>query len=123
VEEGVTSIGVRNFSDFKNLERVFLPKGLKSIERLAFEGCSKLHQVLLQDGLVKIDTFAFNDCSSLKFLLLPNSIGEMHAMHGTGIDYLDIPDNCKEAYGCNSVIIVSNSTKIIDCDSEHLIHK
>jgi hypothetical protein len=124
VEEGVTSIGDRNFCEFKNLERVFLPKGLKSIGFGAFEGCSKLHQVLLQDGLAKIDSLAFTDCSSLKFLLLPNSIREMHAMYGTEIDYLDIPDNCKEAYGCCSVIIiVSNSTKIIYCDSEHLIHK
>jgi hypothetical protein len=135
VEEGVTSIGDRNFCEFKNLERVFLPKGLKSIEFSAFDGCSKLHQVLLQDGLVKIHASAFSNCSSLKFLLLPNSIREMHQMYSIGIDYLDIPDNCNEVYNdycdknyvchdyCNYVIIASNSTKIIDCDSEHIIHK
>lgn len=59
VEEGVTRICSRNFSDCSNLTEVILPRSLKTIAVAAFENCSSLNTINIPDTVGLIGYAAF----------------------------------------------------------------
>ncbi|MBQ8839885.1 MAG: leucine-rich repeat domain-containing protein [Clostridia bacterium] len=61
----VTTICKNAFKDFKLLESVTLPEGLKYIEDGAFENCYRLTSITLPSTLEAIGENAFNGCYSL----------------------------------------------------------
>ena len=51
-----------------------VPKGVKTISRLAFFEKKVLNEVILPKGLKKIETGAFTDCSNLHTVVIPRSV-------------------------------------------------
>jgi len=86
-EYTVTSIAVNSFSSAKSLEKVWLPKTIKTI-----------------------GTTAFANCTSLKSITLPavETIGA-NAFMQTGLEYLIIPDT---TVSVGATILRNNSTKV-----------
>lgn len=73
VPEGVTAIAGVSFCDASGLEKITLPKTLKSIGYYAFEGCG-FYEVELPEGLERMDEFVFNRCIHLERVTLPASL-------------------------------------------------
>ena len=76
IPEGVTAIGERAFFDMKWVERVYVPKSVKSIAPLAFATCGALKAVLFEQG---------SELESIK----PS------AFAGAGITSIAVPDSVK----------------------------
>lgn len=51
--------------DFKDLEEIEIPEGIKTIGKEAFYGCISLKKVYLPSTLQVIETAAFGDCDNL----------------------------------------------------------
>lgn len=52
--------------EFKDLEEIEIPEGIKEIGKEAFYGCTNLKKVYLPSTLQSIEALAFEDCKSLK---------------------------------------------------------
>ncbi len=74
IEEGVTDIGVRAFSECYMLEKVSLPSSLRLIYPLAFEDCTALKNITIPEGVTAIDLGAFSDCISLTEINIPKTV-------------------------------------------------
>ena len=79
VELGVTSIGVRAFSECENLTNVNLPESVICIRDAAFFDCKALTDVYIPDCVTDIGDSVFSVCRCLKNVSIPGtllSIGE-----------------------------------------------
>lgn len=74
IENGVTSIGNRAFSDCHRLTSVTISESVVSIGIWAFHSCDRLTSVKIPYGVKSIGKSAFRDCSDLKNLAIPNSL-------------------------------------------------
>lgn len=70
----VTTIGKKAFEQNKNIRRLVLSNGLKTIDDYAFTGCSALTAVHTNDGLERIGKYAFLECSRLNGIELPDGL-------------------------------------------------
>lgn len=52
--------------DFKDLEEIEIPEGIKEIGKEAFYGCTNLKKIYLPSTLQVIESAAFDNCGSLK---------------------------------------------------------
>ncbi len=79
-------IGVRDqgFKDQTALTSVGLPKGYKSIGKLAFSGCTSLSNIALCDELLTINDKAFQGCTSLTEIMLPMNVSVLGAQVFSG---------------------------------------
>lgn len=77
VEEGITEIGSRTFSDNDKLQEVQLPSTLKEIPYGCFAYCTSLKEVTISDGTEKIDSHAFSTCAHLKKVVIPASVTDI----------------------------------------------
>ena len=70
VSEGVETIEGNDWSAaFKgclNLQKITLPKSLKTIGDNAFESCESLEEIIIPEAVKKIGSFAFRRCNNLK---------------------------------------------------------
>ena len=73
VPEGVEVIGSNAFSNTR-LKAVILPKSLKVIEELAFNGCGELMALTPLPGLKVIKTGAFKGCFKLPTIIVPETV-------------------------------------------------
>ena len=74
IQDGVTSIGEKAFSQCESLTEVYLPNSLTKIGASAFEGCTSLQSIRLPVRVSSIGDYAFSDCESLSaFQLAPDS--------------------------------------------------
>ena len=74
IQDGVTSIGEKAFSQCESLTEVYLPNSLTKIGASAFIGCTKLQSIRLPAGVSSIGDYAFSDCEKLSaFQLAPDS--------------------------------------------------
>ncbi len=73
VKEGTEVIGDAAFSGCK-IEKIVLPKSLKSIRPYAFSEVFTLKNLVLPEGMEKIDSLAFADFFSLESITIPNSV-------------------------------------------------
>lgn len=74
IEEGVTSIGNRRFTNCTSLTSVKLPNSLESINEGAFFGCSAVKNITIPEKVTDIGYEAFRKCSSLETINIPNSV-------------------------------------------------
>lgn len=118
VENGVTAIGTRAFSDCAGLKSavipdsvtvigdnafwacsgltdIAIPDGVTAIGKNAFWACSGLTGVTIPDGVTCIRDRAFSGCSGLTDVVLPGGltdIGEGAFQNCTGLTGVTIPD-------------------------------
>lgn len=68
----VTEIGIRAFSNCKDVEVIYLPSTLEAIHKYAFEECPNLKKVIFTSSTIKcIRSFAFVSLPQLEDLSLP----------------------------------------------------
>ena len=77
IENGVTSVGMCSFEDFKNLENVSFGNSIKLIGQSAFENCVNIKKVTIPDGVIKINGSAFEGCSSLEKIAIPDTVTDI----------------------------------------------
>ena len=77
VPEGITGLGKHVFAYQNELEEVFLPTTLKTIENDAFGTCEKITTLILPDSVEKIGDRAFLGCKSLTTLHLGSGLKEL----------------------------------------------
>ena len=73
VKDGTEVIADAAFSGCK-IEKIVLPKSLKSIRPYAFSEVFSLKSLVLPDGMEKIDSLACADFFSLESITIPNSV-------------------------------------------------
>ena len=71
IKDGVTEIGVRAFSECKNLTSVTIPDSVTTIDDFAFSECKSLTSVIIPDSVKFIGKKIFEDCTSLKVIRYP----------------------------------------------------
>ena len=72
----VTTIPYDAFEDFRMVESLELPEGLKKIGSYAFSGCKKLKDVVLPSSLKTIEGRAFKGCG-FKGIKVPESVEDI----------------------------------------------
>lgn len=77
IAEGITAVPEDAFSGCENLQRVTIPKTVRSIGARAFGQCKNLSQVDLSEGLTYIGDNAFLQCKSLTEIQIPDSVTSM----------------------------------------------
>lgn len=87
-------IGEDAFKNNTDLEVVYLPNTVKSIEKGAFSGCNKLKAVFVDDGLVEIGEKAFSNCDNLKLVKLSQTVNTI----------------AEDAFDANSEVVISSPT-------------
>lgn len=74
---GLTEIEPEAFNAAVNLNKITLPKSIKSIGECAFAYCSHLKQLNINEGVTKIGYGAFEGCRSLKSITIPGSVEDI----------------------------------------------
>lgn len=74
IEDGVTSIGIRNFKYMEEIEELTLPASVIKIGEQAFASCHNLRKINFSEGLKEIGEEAFDTCDSLVELKIPDSV-------------------------------------------------
>ena len=85
-----------NFSNCKNLRKVFLPNSIRDIDDETFCNCINLTEIELSERLMNIRDGVFKNCSKLKTIKIPNSVKciSMYAFSGCkGLTSITIPDS------------------------------
>lgn len=123
IEEGVTSVGNKAFSNCTRLESIVLPASLLKIGESAFSGCDSLSDITLPDNLSNIGEYAFSGCSGLSSITLPetlNSIGTRAFSRCNGLTSVTMsgdlmPEGDGIFYGCRNVQkVYLSGTEIVD---------
>lgn len=70
----VRKIGFAAFKGCENLQFVYLPDTVKTIESSAFRSCPSLERAVLSKELENIANFSFAGCKNLRSVTLPNTI-------------------------------------------------
>ena len=77
IEEGVTSIGKRAFSEC-TATTVTIADSVTVINGYAFRICKNITEVNLGSGLVAINEYAFNELSSLESIVIPGNVKKIN---------------------------------------------
>ena len=96
IPQGITEIGIRAFSENKNITNVVIPDGVSAIRAGAFFRCTSLVSVNIPLGVTLIGSGAFYECTSLTRITIPESvtqIDEFAFQKSTGIKRLEIPES------------------------------
>ncbi len=94
IGEGITSVCLNAFSDFKVLHTVILPSTVTEIGANAFSKCTALKNVTM-DSVTSIGSSAFRDCTALETVALPaelESIGANAFSGCTVLKMINMPD-------------------------------
>lgn len=99
IQEGITSIDVRAFCYFSNLEVAILPQSLTEIPAGAFDGLKKLHTVTLSYSTKSIGEQAFYNCLNLKNIYMPDTLKTIgkKAFYNCNGKNIRIPDSVENA--------------------------
>ncbi len=94
IEEGITHLGKRSFSNCRQLTEVSLPKSLRSIGDSAFEECSALTSVSIPHGITALND-VFRNCTSLTDVYLPSTVtGLNNTFSGcSALEYIKLPEH------------------------------
>ena len=84
--EGIRSIKSGIFKDY-NLQSIYIPEGVKTIEPYAFKGCLDLEKVYFPKSLESIGEGAFEGCRKLENINIPEGLKYIgkNAFNGTHI--------------------------------------
>ena len=74
LEEGITEIQTKAFSDCTSLTSITIPEGVTNIGRSAFSDCTSLTSITLPNSLTSIGRGAFAYCSSLTEITIPEGV-------------------------------------------------
>lgn len=82
IEEGVTSVGERAFSDC-SAKTVVIADSVTTINGYAFRICENLTDIHIGSGVTYIGEFAINGCNSLEHLEIPGNVKKLqhHAVN------------------------------------------
>lgn len=70
----VRRIGFGAFKSFDNLQFVYLPDTVKTIDGSAFRSCPNLEKAVLSKNLETMANYAFANCRKLKSITLPSTL-------------------------------------------------
>ncbi len=84
IEDGVTYIGDRTFSDCTVIEAIVVPSSVTTIGDMAFYNCKNLKAANLVNGLVSIGDSSFGYCESLDRIYIPSSVTTIGDMAFSG---------------------------------------
>ncbi len=96
IEDGVTTIGDRSFSQYYALKNVVIADSVTDIGNAAFFNCTALNSVEVSKGVTTIGNSAFSDCYALKSIDIPygvRSIGDSAFSQCESIPNIEIPDS------------------------------
>ena len=93
--KGLKSIGVGAFSGCSSLKEITIPSSITAIEESTFSGCSSLKEISFPSSVTSIGSYAFSGCSSLKEITIPPSITSIEelAFLDSGITNITISGN------------------------------
>ncbi len=74
INNGVTTIGMRAFCQYKNLESIVIPDSITNIGYQAFYYCSNLTSITIPNSVKTIGNFAFSNCTGLTSISLPDGV-------------------------------------------------
>ena len=77
--KGVREIQKEAFNLCKNINKVELPIGVETIGDSAFEGCENLEHINLPTTLIHIGDRAFSSCSGLTEIIIPDGVTKIGA--------------------------------------------
>ncbi len=100
IDDGVTSIGDKAFSDCSGLTSVTIGNSVTSIGEYAFQGCSGLTSVTIPNSVTSIGRDAFTYCSGLTSVIVEN-----------GNNKYDSRNNC------NAIIETATNELIVGCST------
>jgi hypothetical protein len=115
IDNNVTSIGERAFSNCTGLTSVVIPNSVISIGSYAFNKCSGLTSVEIPNSVTSIGDWAFGYCSSLTSVEIPNSVTSIggYAFYScSGLTSVVIGNSVTSIgdsafYGCTNVISIT----------------
>ena len=97
IKAGTRVIGAQAFENREDIEEVYIPKSIETIDFKAFFLCSKLRKVDFEDGikLREIHYFTFVGCSKIENIDLPDSLEAINAYSFGGCSFtkIKIPEN------------------------------
>ncbi len=102
IEDGITGIGYKAFSDCTELTTIEIPNSVTSIGDSAFYGCSGLMSITIPNSITNIGKSAFHNCTALTSITIPDSVETIcdSAFYGcTGLTTIEIPAGVKRIYG------------------------
>lgn len=70
----VRRIGFGAFKAFDNLQFVYLPDTIKTIDSSAFRSCPNLEKAILSKSLETLSNYSFANCRNLKSVTLPSTL-------------------------------------------------
>ncbi len=123
IDDGVTSIGDKAFSDCSGLTSVTIGNSLTSIGEYAFQGCSGLTSVTIPNSVTSIGRYAFSYCSGLTSVTIPNSVTSIGDNPFDGCSGLTsvIVENGNNKYdsrnNCNAIIETATNELIVGCST------
>lgn len=115
INNGVTNVGERAFSDCSELTSVSIPDSVTIIGDWAFSECTALTSIAIPDSVTDIGRSAFNGCTALANIDLPGSLSnicDFAFANCTSLTSIAIPDSVtfinNDAFnGCTGLISVS----------------
>lgn len=94
LKDGTTLIS-KGFTDYENLEEIYIPDTVTMIPYNCFSNCSSLVNVRLSENLTELPSYCFRNCTSLTGITLPESIiaiGTYTFIGCTGLISITLPD-------------------------------
>ena len=97
IKAGTRVIGAQAFENRNDIEEVYIPKSVETIDFKAFFLCSNLKKVDFEEGikLKEINYFTFVGCEKIENIDLPNSLEAINAYSFGGCSFtkIKIPEN------------------------------
>ena len=97
IKAGTGVIGAQAFENRNDIEEVYIPKSVETIDFKAFFLCSNLKKVDFEEGikLKEINYFTFVGCEKIENIDLPNSLEAINAYSFGGCSFtkIKIPEN------------------------------
>lgn len=75
----VEAIGAQMLANRHDIEEVYLPSTVESINDYAFQNCTNLKKVHLNEGLIDIRNHAFENCQNLQEITLPTTTRRIYS--------------------------------------------
>lgn len=116
VEEGILSIPVYAFDDFKNIKEVFLPNSIESIGEHAFMNCTGLKEITIPPKVTELEPGVLGGCTSLTSIkYAPGS--KLHTLHAGALSHTGL----KEFVAPPTLIIIKSKAFVSDPYLESVI--